>query len=355
RGILLKHKILLLLAVVAGMSLFSEEADIVEENKTMKSIPELQKLERKAYHKELKKIMINSRRNGSLFKDAIGRYYTNGRYKFQLDSDYNDPKFSHVEYRFEDGTYETYTYPLALTEQKRYRLIYRAVDKLGNKEDEHIYDIIVDKTPPTISYSLEGLFHENDGRTYYKPGVKLLLSAHDSNSGIYTILTSIKDRTRRSGEQKFTHLGYLPYTENQKEFTKHGQESVLVRAMDKVYNLSRKKELLFFIDARGPKFVTARVSPETREIDGKAYCKKNSIVYLSAEDDDSGVYGMQYRLSDNEAWKDYRGKITLREQREVNLQYRASDNLGNMSTTKTMQCLMDITPPDSTIKSMEKP
>lgn len=345
----MKQKITLVFILLIAWASFSEEPDIIEDEKSMKSIAELQKLQRQEFHKELKKIMIYSRRNGSLYKDPIGRYYTNGRYKFKLDNQDVSPTFSHIEYRIGDSAYEAYAYPIAFTEQKRYRLIYRGIDKLGNKENEHIYNIIVDKTAPTIQYNLEGLSYINDGRTYYKPGVKLILTANDTSSGIFKILTSIKDRSRKVGEQKFTHLGYLPYEDNQKEFSKHGLESVLVRAMDKVYNLSRKKEIIFFIDSRGPNYVSARMSPEIRQINGKPYCRKKSVAYINAEDEDSGLYNIQFRFSEKEAWKDYRGNIPIRTQKELNLYYRAIDNLGNYSSAKKLHCFMDITPPDSKI------
>lgn len=351
----MRLKLISALLVIFCFSVYSEEEDIVIEDKVLPTGEELAQLKREEFHKELVSIIKNSVRYGAMMKDELGRYITNGRYRFKLTDKFENRSktFSHVEYRLENGAFQPYTMPISFSEEGKYILHFRGVDQLGNYEEEHTYDITVDRTPPTLKYKLLGLSYVNDDKLYFRPGVKLDVKADDDVSGVFEILVNIEDKDRKEGE--FKGQGNLPYKDSQKEFSEHGEQTLYLRAMDKVYNLSPKKEVRFFVDAKGPSRLSARVNPIMRDVDGKSYCVSNSIIYLSAEDNESGVFGIEYSTEPDKNWRDYKGRIQVPPYTDTfKIYYRAKDNLGNMSSVAEFQCNLDIVPPSSKIKVLTK-
>lgn len=345
-------KLLFVFSFVLGLNaLFSEEKQILEDSKlSIKTQEELQKLKREDFHAEIVKLMKASFKEGVLQRDELGRYYTNGRYKFKLLEDKKETEklFSHIEYSINGNSTQAYTYPISLSEEGRYRLDYKGFDKLGNVEEQKSYDITVDRTPPEVYYTLEGPSFMGETRLYYKPGVKLFVKATDKVSGVYEILVNIEDKERKKGEQKYKGQGNLPYRDSQKEFFEHGKYTLYIRAFDKVINLSKKKEVEFFVDAKGPSILEARSNPVTREFNGKNYCLNNTEVLLRAEDNETGIFKIEYSLTANGGWKRYPGKIRVSgNSGEYKIFYRAIDNLGNISEVKTFSCELDQVPPGS--------
>ncbi len=351
---MIKTITLLVTVLMLSLSLWSrEQEDIQIETKLLPSYQELSKLKREEYHKKIKELMIESFKYGAMFKDSMGKYYTNGRYKFELKEkvDASSPLFSHIEYKLSDtARYNIYSYPISLSEEGRYKIIFRGIDKLDNVSDDNIYDIIVDTTPPIVKYQLVGEHFVNDGKLYYKPGVKLEASAEDENSGVFEVLVNIEDSNKKEGDGRYKGLGNLPYADSQKEFSEHGENTVYLRAFDRVMNLSQKKEVNFTIDAAGPNKLSHKIVPATREIDGKNYCFTDSRLYLYAEDAGSGVYLLQYSFDPNKDWKDYKGKVVVNGKDPIyKVYYRAMDNLGNFSSVSEYSCYLDMVPPKSNI------
>jgi hypothetical protein len=352
-----KITLLLAMLIISQITWAREQEDIQIETKLLPSYQELSKLKREEYHKKIKELMIESFKYGAMFKDSMGKYYTNGRYKFELKEklDSSSSLFSHIEYKMSDNArYNIYSHPISLSEEGRYKVIFRGIDKLDNVSDDNIYDIIVDTTPPIVKYQLVGEHYENEGKIYYKPGVKIEASAEDDNSGVFEILLNVEDNNKKDGDGKYKGLGNLPYSDSQKEFFEHGEHTVYLRAFDRVMNLSQKKEVNFTVDAVGPNKVFHKIVPATREIDAKDYCYVDSRLYLYAEDAGSGVYLLQYSFSPDKEWKDYKNKITVTGKDPIfKVYYRAMDNLGNLSSVSEYSCNLDLVPPKSNIKLLK--
>ncbi len=306
---------------------------------------ELEEVEK--FHESLKHILRKSRRTGVIYKDKLGKIFTNGEYRFRLTPEIKPESFSHIEYKIGNGKFRIYEEPVSLEEEGFYKLSYRGVDLLGNYETTHSYNIRVDRTPPEIDLELLGEeFPGTDGNSYYAPNVKLEVRAHDKGAGLNMILININGQ------------GNVPLTEENSVFTKGGEYDVAVRALDNVYNLSKKVRIKFFIDNIKPK-VSFSIKPEMKKINDKKYCKVDSLVSLFGKDEESGLSKIEYS-HDGENWIEYTNPITihrgssLKEGNLYSFQFRGFDNIGNVSEPSTFECILDFLPPRTSIRIQER-
>ncbi|MCX7998917.1 MAG: hypothetical protein N3A69_08200 [Leptospiraceae bacterium] len=303
--------------------------------------------EREKFHESLKLLLRKSRRTGVIYKDRFGKIFTNGEYRFKLTPEVKPESFSHIEYKVGNGHFKIYEEPVSLEEEGFYKLSYRGVDLLGNYENTRSYNIRVDRTPPEIDLELVGdEFPGNDGNSYYAPNVKLEVRAHDRGAGLNMILININGQ------------GNEPLTEQNSVFTKGGEDDIAVRALDNVYNLSKKVRIKFFIDTIKPK-VNFSIKPEMKKINDKKYCKVDSTVTLFGKDEESGLSKIEYS-HDGENWIEYTNPIIvhrgspLKQGNLYSFQFRGIDNIGNISEPSVFECILDHQPPRTYIRIQER-
>lgn len=303
--------------------------------------------EREKFHESLKHILRISRRTGVIYKDKMGKIFTNGEYRFKLTPEVKPESFSHIEYKIGNGNFKVYEEPVALEEEGFYKLSYRGVDLLGNYENTRSYNIRVDRTPPEVDLELVGEeFPGADGNSYYAPNVKLEVRAHDRGAGLNMILINVNGQ------------GNEPLTEENSTFTKGGEYDIAVRALDNVYNLSKKVRIKFFIDNIKPK-MNFSIKPEMKKINDKKYCKVDSVVTLFGKDEESGLSKIEYSF-DGDNWIEYTNPITiyrgspLKEGNIYSFQFRGIDNIGNISDPHLFECILDYQPPRTSIRIQER-
>jgi hypothetical protein len=303
--------------------------------------------EKEKFHEELKAILRKSRKTGVIYKDKSGKIFTNGEYRFQLLPEVRPEYFSHIEYRIGAGNFKRYEEPVALEEEGIYKLSYRGVDLLGNLEETRSYNIRVDRTPPEVDVDIVGdEFKGADGNSYFGPGAKLEVRAFDKVSGLNMILVNINSQ------------GNMPIEKVETTFTKGGEYDIAVRALDNVYNLSKKVKINFFIDNYKPQ-VFSKITPELKTISGKKFCKVDSVITLYGKDEQSGLNKIEFSF-DKEKWFDYGNPIVvsrtspLKEENNYFLYFRGVDNTGNVSDPVEFQCILDYLPPKTYIKIYDR-
>lgn len=321
-----------------------EDGDKIEKVKTPTTDAERQ-LEKEHFFEKMKSILENRKKKGVMFQDTMGRYFTNGYYKFHLLPEVTSSKLAFIEYKIDNSTYLHYKDPIELKEEGTYKLAHKGVDVLGNVEKEEVYTIIVDKKAPDVVADIVGEFFIHDNVRYYKPGAKLDVKAFDDSSGLDFILVNTIHNDKG---------GNLPYDPaNPVIFDKPGAYTIIIRAIDKVANLSKKKTLNFQVDGRKP-VATHKIIPEPKLIDKDVFCKVESTVTLEAEDSESGVYKIEYSI-DKAKWSEYKNSVTIGSDPLFKIYYRAVDNVGNVSSEKEYNCRVDAIAPKSKMNLMIKP
>lgn len=288
--------------------------------------------DKEKFHEMMKTALKN--RKSVIFKNEAGTLYTNGEYRFHLQPEENSAAVAYIEYQLDGGPFNTYSTPIALEKEGVYDLSYRSVDVLGSVEKPQSYKINVDTKAPELEAKLVGEGIKPGDIQYYKPGVKLEVKATDSGAGVHLVVLNV------NGE------GNLPLTEEQ-SFTKGGDYEIAVRALDNVYNLSKKTVLTFSIDDKKPT-VAGRTSPRPVTIDNITFCKKDSFVIIDANDAESGIAKVEYSLNAPGDWKEYQpDKLKVPEIDTFKVYFRATDVSGNISEVGEFTCRVDFKAPVS--------
>ena len=85
-------------------------------------------------------------------------------------------------------------------------------------------------------------------------------------------------------------------------------------------------------------------------VKSKTFCKKGTRIFFEADDTDSGIYKIEYSIDNNNKWIDYRGGVELDDIAQFTINYRAIDNVGNVSNIEEFKCNVDKDAPNSIIK-----
>jgi hypothetical protein len=294
------------------------------------------------FHEKLKAALRMSRKTGVIFKDNRGKIYTNGEYKFKLEPEVKNEFYSHIEYRLDNNEFLNYSSPVSMEEERIYKFAYRGVDLLGNMEPLRSFNIIVDRTAPEVDVDFSSQeFKSETGVSYYKPGVKINARAVEKGSGLNAIILNVNNK------------GNLPLEEAQTEFKEGGIYNLYVRGLDNVYNLSKKKKITFGVDTRKPT-VKLTGTPAVQIINNKSFCKLDSKLVIEATDAESGIASVEYSL-DNESWFEYSAPIVVPKIDQFKVFYKSTDNAGNVSELKELNCLVDYTPPRTIYKMTTQP
>ena len=288
--------------------------------------------DKEKFHEMMKTALKN--RKSVIFKNEAGALFTNGEYRFHLQPEESSAAVAYIEYQLDGGPFNTYSTPIALEKEGTYNLSYRSVDVLGSIEKPQSYTINVDTKSPELEAKLVGEGIKPGDIQYYKPGVKLEVKATDAGAGVNLVVLNV------NGE------GNLPLTEEQ-SFTKGGDYEIAVRALDNVYNLSKKTVLTFSIDDKKPT-VSGKTNPRPVTIDNITFCKKDSFVVIDANDAESGIAKVEYSLNTPSDWKEYKpDTLKVPEIDTFKIYFRATDVSGNLSDVGEFTCRVDFKAPNS--------
>ena len=209
-----------------------------------------------------------------------------------------------INYQLDGGAWQAYTKPFTVT--GNHQLAFRSVDRAGNTEavQRVTVPLNADTTPPTVT--AETCPARPDGKAgWYTWHAALILRASDP-SGI-----AQRQYRVNNGPWK-TYYGPVPLPA--------GINKVEYKATDKAGNTSAVATTTIKRDPQAP---TVKISVA------------NNKVTLSAQDSISGVASISYRL-DWGRWQTYSGTLTVRGRGFHEIAYRAVDQAGNVSPTRTI-------------------
>ncbi|MGZ4134615.1 MAG: OmpL47-type beta-barrel domain-containing protein, partial [Tumebacillaceae bacterium] len=83
-------------------------------------------------------------------------------------------------------------------------------------------------------------------------------------------------------------------------------------------------------------------------ITGSGWYNQDVAITLTATDDKSGVASSEVKLNDGD-WTAYTGPVTISTEGTTTVQYRSTDNSGNVETAKSLQVKLDKTAPTTTV------
>jgi hypothetical protein len=236
-----------------------------------------------------------------------------------------------IEYRIDDETiFRTYTSPFDLKalSDNEHVITYRAVDNVGNVEQEKTLPVYLDKVPPIVNSEILGDRFVVGGRTYFSGRTKLKLQALDNKSGVQDIYYSIDGGKYEKYEDAF----YLP--------TKAGNHFVNYYAIDKVGNKGsgrfERDVTAMYMDLTGPK-LSFSFSGKTFTMQDTIYISDRTQINLFAADAESGVQQISYNLQgqDDSNEIDYLGSpFTVSREGLHEIMFFGYDNVNNRNRQK---------------------
>ncbi|MEH7415022.1 hypothetical protein V7266_07010 [Neobacillus drentensis] len=223
---------------------------------------------------------------------------------------------SETLYRMNDGQWSKYQSPISLIDDGTFTINYKSIDKTGNEEDMKNAVINIDKTSPVTTAS-----PVSDNWT--NSDVTVTLSAIDALSGV----ARTEYRVNNGDWQEYSG----PITVSQE-----GKNKVDYRSIDNAGNIETMKSLSVKVDKMVP---TTSITPVKA-----GWYNSEITLNLQSSDELSGVANTEYKVNGGD-WQDYTGSIGIINEGINTIQYRSTDNAGNIEEAKSVELKIDKTAP----------
>lgn len=270
---------------------------------------------------------------GQQFENVIS-----GRTKIVLTATDEISGIQGVYYSIDDKEYQRYSYALnsAYLAEGEHTLKYYAVDRVGNKEPERIYEFFVDKTPPILVDEIMGNSFVVNGKEYSSGRTKLKLTAVDNKAGVNEIKYSINKEAYQLYDKPF----YLT--------TVSGSLAVVSYAIDNVGNKSVANEKstrsrASYVDLTGPQLKHKFIGRVFKARD-TTYINKDTKIQLNAFDQESGLKSISYSINEGEEIP-YSEPFSITEAGAYTLNIYGYDNVDN-SNRESVLLVVDNSGPD---------
>ncbi|MFZ5629389.1 MAG: OmpL47-type beta-barrel domain-containing protein [Spirochaetota bacterium] len=292
---------------------------------------------------------------GNIYNDGKTTYATS-QAKFELTATDNISNLDFIEYKINESyQFSVYGHPFSLEKEGPHKITYRSVDRVGNREEDNIFNVIIDNTGPYMNFALNKAPIVIDGKRYLAPGTKLEIRATDNFSGV------------KSVEYSTNGSDWQPYKDGI-VLDKPGAAQLKYRAID---NLGNKSENLsgfstttpgqgaspedlavinsLYVENTAP---IVMITPAKRwiNVDGKKYAMRDNTYLVEAQDAESGVANIFVKVDNGAEWQIYSGKLAFQTEGPHSIEAKAVDKVGNESQPVKVEFIVDDNPPKSTIR-----
>ncbi len=269
---------------------------------------------------------------------AGGGYFVSGTTSFTLSAVDAGAVLSGIsaqEYRLNNGSWLVYSSPFTLSglADGAYAVDYRAADNAGNAESAKTLNVTADNTAPETRMDITGAkFTAADGRTYTGVDALFTLVAADGASGV------------KATEYRIDGGAWVAY---QTPFSLQGDgaHAIEYRSTDNVDNAEALKIAQVLVDTTAPETVASVGVPQYAG-GPVLYVSGATAITLSSTDAASGVAKIEYRI-DGGVWSAYQTPFSLQGEGAHTIDYRATDNAGNVEAAKTLSVTVDETAPET--------
>jgi hypothetical protein len=287
------------------------------------------------------------------FFDGVSTY-ANSKVHFKLNTTDN-MMLDKTEYKVNGTDTVTYEKPFTLDDEGKYTITYFGTDKLGNREDEKMFRVIIDNTAPEVVF------------TTNKPVIKI----GDKYFGSKTMAFTVNAKDAASGVSR------TDYSINGKDYTEYvtsfsistdGDVELKAKSVDNVANLTENFTLKL-IDDTGkeveikdgmvkifmdnvPPTIELKSDKEFVQKDGKNIASTEFKYSVAATDNESGVATILVRVDGKGDFEAYKGDITFATNGEHLIEAKALDKMGNVSNTAILSVFVDVLAPQTTIETV---
>jgi hypothetical protein len=216
-------------------------------------------------------------------------------------------------------------------------LYYRSTDNVQNREAERQFAFKYDSRKPELELILEGRSFEKDQRVFVAAGARAVLRNPDPRKEMRSIWFAKNDGERQEYTSPVPLDGSAAYTFS------FGAEDVLGNRMP----AGRRTVIP---DGTAPATSHSFQGTQIMGGDGVVITGPATQVIISANDDASGVRSVSWRLA-GQSWKSVSGPFKIDVSGKIELQYQASDQVGNSAEVKSVMVLNDLSVPELEISA----
>lgn len=235
-------------------------------------------------------------------------------------------------YAFDSRGKKGYYSPISLwsLSDGNHTLTYYTVDNVNNQEQKRTYTFYLDKTPPNTNNDIVGDFYQGKYK-YISVRTKIKLTSSDNKAGVREISYLI------DGTGKTTYSNTIKMPES------NGLHYLTYYATDKVTNKESANKLTVYMDSKDPKSYIKYGSPQFFHRD-TLFINKNTNVYLSSNDYQSGVKKTEYLINDKSKTT-YNSAFKISDEGYHTIKFYATDRVNNVESAKTSSVYVDNTSP----------
>ena len=272
-----------------------------------------------------------------LWTDKNGVKYANSWVQFSLVATDELSKVDFIEYKIDKSAFLKYTGAFSIQEEGPHTIVYRSVDKAGNREIDQLFNIIIDNKAPSIKVFPAQPFFKKGDKNYAAPGNSFTLHVTDDYSGVKTIEYGVNSKELKS------------YSGDTIKFSGTGTQFVQFQATDNLGNATGAQNLVVEIDAGKP---VVEVNPTVPLINvgSTQYARRKTQFVVKGSDSGSGVVRLLVRIDGASEWQTYTEPLSFDKEKEHKIEAKAIDAVGNESDVKTITFVVDDNPPRTTIK-----
>lgn len=211
---------------------------------------------------------------------------------------------------------------------------FRSTDRLGNREEPKSAAVSVDLKPPLTELHIDGVYTGNGQTAYASATAPFRLVANSPVAGILRSEYRIDNGP---------WINYAPFT-----IGSEGRHVVEFRSIDAVGNVEAAQTRHVTIDATPPA-TAATVDGQPAGFSTTRFTKGSNTITLKASDALSGVKATEYRI-DQGPWKPYT-PLQLETKESHRLEFRSTDNVGNVEESGALTIRSDLEAPVSTLEA----
>ena len=256
--------------------------------------------------------------------------------KINLTSSDEGAGVNKTYYQLDGGKETTYTGSISMymIPEGDHMISYKSIDHVKNEEQENTYSFFLDRTAPTVDFSVSGAhFESSEGNLYVSSSSQLELTGTDNKAGVNELFMKI--------DGGLYSLFESPVIADQTP----GRHQAFFYGTDKVENKSTVASKSYIIDTKPPVIKYAVSGPKYTRHD-TLFVNKTTAFSLNpyeAGDYQSGINSTQYQY-DGGSKIEYQDKFSIPGDGALNFTMHAVDNVGNGSE-KSLAIFIDNEPP----------
>jgi len=280
--------------------------------------------------------------------------YINDKVQINLD-DIDNIMTDSMFYRIDDKEERKYSGPFTIKEEGSHVIYYYGVDKMGNREGMRTLNVIVDMTPPETVLTIIASFAANGSQIYASNNFtyNYTINSRDAISGVQSVNYSVNGEDHKPYLKPFTINSSTPVSLDIISVDKVGNSTTkyATRILDETGEViaDNVSGVKIIIDNTPP---AVKIQPDRAFFikDGRNIASRDYRFTITADDKESGVKGIYYRLDNNGEFVLYTGEIQFYTNGIHKIEAIARDGVGNTSKIETLDFYVDTIPSETNIK-----